>query len=509
LARLYTTAQGCAGLVAMAASRMVVVESAGIVNVPVLRSGSTDRQVLVNYETGSSTRLAPEAQTGVVTFAPGQSSNTLALQLVDNAQIEPNEAVPVRLTGSSSGAVFGQSLGTLLTIVDDESADSPGNIDVSYRPVFNGAVFALAVQPDDKTIVGELVSLRNGTSGSHVKRLNSDGSLDSSFHTSVAGNGEHALITTLTLQSDGKILVGGTFTNIDGVVRIGIARLNLDGSVDGSFDPDLGPRAAGASWIPPLSAITLQADGRILIAGLFTLFDGRPRNFLARLYSNGSLDTSFDAGLGPQENNYVASPISALAIQPDGDILVGGRFRRFNGLPLAHLVRLHADGGVDGSFTLTLGGRYPWYYPFLTRLVLQPDGNILIGGAFSSVNGTERAFIARLNGQGSLDTGFDPATVFTPTQTGNYDFLDWMILQPNGQIILPALLLNYPSWVARLKGDGSLDPDYFGGQGPNSGLVPQVFAVGLQKDGRAIIGGSFENLNALPFPFLARLNAGR
>ena len=150
-----------------------------------------------------------------------------------------------------------------------------------------------------------------------------DGSLDPSFDPNANG-----VIERLVVQPDGKILIGGAFTEVDGTTRNRIARLMPDGLLDLSFDPGTGADIS-------LRTVIVLPDGKILIGGSFTQFNGTPRNKIARLMLNGSLDLSFDPGAGINPGL-----IRTLAMQRDGKILIGGLFTSFNGTPHKIITRL-------------------------------------------------------------------------------------------------------------------------------------------------------------------------
>ena len=250
----------------------------------------------------------------------------------------------------------------------------------------NDRVDILAVQADGKVILGGAFTSINGMTRIRIARLNTNGSVDTSFD---PGAGANFLVTALAIQADGKVLLGGAFTSINGITRNRIARLNTDGSVDTSFDPGTGAN----SWVFDLA---VQADGKVLLVGRFTSINGIPRNGIARLNTDGSVDTSFDPGTGA--NNDVRD----LALQADGKVLLGGFFTSINGIPRNYVARLNTDGSVDASFDTGIGANRPVY-----TLALQADGKVLMGGLFDSFNGIPRR-IARLNTGGSLDTSFDP-----------------------------------------------------------------------------------------------------
>ncbi len=253
---------------------------------------------------------------------------------------------------------------------------------------------------------------------SRIGRLNSDGSIDSSFDP-----GADNFVGTLAVQTDGKILVGGSFFHLGGggtgtTSRTNIGRLNSDGSLDTDFDP-------GAGGI--VYAIAVQADGRIVLGGAFITLGGggtgtTPRFYIGRLNSDGSVDNSFNPGA----DNLV----SAIALQADGKILVGGQFTTLGGggigtTPRNHIGRLDSDGTVDVTFDPGVSGTP-------AALVVQSDGKILVGGIFGFLGGggsgtTGRNNIGRLNPDGTLDADFDPGANNTVSK---------LIVQPDNRILV-------------------------------------------------------------------------
>jgi uncharacterized delta-60 repeat protein len=160
----------------------------------------------------------------------------------------------------------------------------------------------------------------------------SPGSNDPTFNVVDDGtnrDGANYAVRALALQPDGKLLIGGDFTTYNGTPRNLIARLNADGSLDASFNP-----GSGANF--EVHALALQSDGKVLIGGTFTSYNGTPRNRIARLNADGSLDASFNPGTGANSSVY------ALALQPDGKLLIGGAFTAYAFTPRTRLARLHA-----------------------------------------------------------------------------------------------------------------------------------------------------------------------
>ncbi|MCX6926939.1 MAG: hypothetical protein NT154_27585 [Verrucomicrobia bacterium] len=231
---------------------------------------------------------------------------------------------------------------------------------------------------------GQFASI-NGAPRTNLARLHPDGRLDENFSASVSATSANAYVWPIALQLDERILVGGSFTEVNGVACNRVVRLNPDGSIDSGFNP-----GSGADHIT--TAIVLEPDGQILVGGRFTHFNGVSRGGITRLNANGAMDASFNPGTGAN------GAVGAIVLQPDGKIVVGGSFSTFNGVPCARLARLNPDGSLDATFVP--------YAPEGTvyGLVLQADGK-RVAGALPTL-GFPTARVARFNPNGSMDSSF-------------------------------------------------------------------------------------------------------
>jgi uncharacterized delta-60 repeat protein len=340
----------------------------------------------------------------------------------------------------------------------------------SWNPGADNSVLAFAQQSDGKILVGGGFGFLSGQPRLGLGRLNTDGSLDGSFNPG-AGNEVNAL----ALQTDDKILVGGQFTSLAGQSCNFLGRLNTDAALDSTFNPALNGRAL---------ALSIQADGKILVGGEFTTVGGQPRPYLARLNSDGTLDAAF----APAPDNAVL----ALAIQPDGKILAGGVFTGLGGRPCSCICRLNADGTLDSSFN---SGANSWVY----CLALQPDGRILAGGVFTVLDGQTRWCIGRLNADGSLDATFNPNAKVSLSP-----YLVYCLgLQADGKVLVGGSFTTVGPEprknLCRLNPDGSLDETF------NPGADGQVSVLALQTDGSVVAGGSFATLGGQARSQLGRL----
>ncbi|MCX6902364.1 MAG: FG-GAP-like repeat-containing protein [Verrucomicrobia bacterium] len=287
--------------------------------------------------------------------------------------------------------------------------------------------------------------------------------------------GANNAVYSLAAQADGKVLVGGMFSTLGGQPCNRIGRLNGDGTVDSGFNP-------GANV--HVSSFLVQDDGSIVVGGAFTTLGGQPRANIARLNGDGSLDSGFNPG--------ASSTVFALAAQTNGQIVVGGFFTTLGGQPRTNLARLNGDGTVDSGFKPAANGT-------VYSLALQADGKLLLGGVFTAVAGQPRTNIARLNGDGTLDSAFNPGA-------GNR--VCSLVVQADGKILVGGYFTNLAgqpcNYLGRLRDDGTLDGAFNPGVG--GGSSPYVSSLAMQADGKILVGGAFTNVAGKPHNYLARLN---
>jgi uncharacterized delta-60 repeat protein len=297
------------------------------------------------------------------------------------------------------------------------------------------------------------------------------GRVDSSFNPDIAGIAA-TFISTAVLEGDGNIVIGGSFSSVGGVARSNIARLNVDGTLDTAFDPNVNDSVWSAA---------IQTDGRILIAGGFTTIGGTIRNRIARVNANGTLDPGFT----PNANGTVAN----MALQTDGRIVIGGTFTTVGGVTRNRIARLNADGALDPGFNPSANG-------FVRTIAAQADGQILIGGDFSTVAGVTRTRLARLNANGTLDATFNP---------GANSSVECLAVQADGKILVGGYFwfiggVSRYSFV-RLNQSGTLDSPF------NADVETAVKSVAVQTDGKILIGGNFSTVGGMTRNRIARLNA--
>jgi uncharacterized delta-60 repeat protein len=353
-------------------------------------------------------------------------------------------------------------------------------------------IYLIAVQSDGKILLGGSFTTWNGTSVGRILRLNSDGTLDTTFTTNT-GTGANDYVISIAIQSDGKILVVGGFTSWNGTSVGRILRLNSDGTLDTAFTTNNGAGAAFA-----LNSIAIQSDGKILVGGDSDFWNNTGVGYIVRLNSDGTRDTTFTTNNGTGANNRVYS----VAVQFDGKILVGGQYTTWNGTTVGRIVRLDSTGTRDTTFTTNNGtGANSNIY----SIAIQSDGKILVGGNFTTWNGTTVGRIVRLDSTGTRDTTFT-----TNNGTGANNIIYSVAIQSDGKILVGG---QYTTWngttvgrIVRLDSTGTRDTTFTtnNGTGANSNYVN---SIAIQSDGKILLGGAFSTWNGTGVGYIVRLNS--
>ena len=351
----------------------------------------------------------------------------------------------------------------------------PDSLRVSNELSGSGNFFCLAVQSDGRMLIGGTFQTFGGHPCTNLARINLDGSLDTTFRPNPDSRpypGQGA-VNTLAIQADGKILIGGYFDRVSELGRTNIARLNPNGSLDATFNLN-----ANANINDVIFALAVQADGKIVAGGTFSKIAGQNRTNLARLNSNGTLDSTVSAAPN--------SAVYALAISPDGKIIFGGGFRQVSGLAHTNIARLNANGTLDTSFNANV---FKFGSGEVSVIAVQRDNKILLGGGFQKLNGESRDGLGRLNPDGSLDTAFQPAI-------GHDNAVYKMIVQADGKILC---IGDFGNALLRIETNGTVDSLFrvnYGGY---------ATAISLAPDGKIILAGSFWEVNGQPRQGLCRL----
>jgi uncharacterized delta-60 repeat protein len=361
------------------------------------------------------------------------------------------------------------------------SRGQPGSLDITFNPGSGVGAYlgCIALQTNGQILVGGSFNTVNGITYNEVARLNSDGSVDSSFNVGQGPQGGG--VNCIGPQSDGKVVIVGDFATVNNIVNYGVARLRTDASVDVNFQP--------ATFITTsITRLAVQNDQRILIAGMILFFNGTSDTHfpVARLNGDGSFDSSFAWGTVNTSMNKVTD----MSLQPNGQILVAVPVISVNGISRTNVARLNSDGTIDTGFTADPMVGSPGRVNCVLGLT---NGQVLIGGSFDTINGYTRQGIARLDSDGSLDTSFGRAySTYAP-------YVFQMALQPDGRILIND---NVGSNPHRLNANGQDDASFSSG----TGLDGYLEAIAVQPDGKILIGGTFTTYNGTNITRIARLN---
>lgn len=387
--------------------------------------------------------------------------------------------------------------------------NTAGTLDTSFGA--NVSVYSLyqpayaVKQADEKLIVSGNFNVVNGVAKNYLVRFNTDGSVDTTFNQ--GGAGPNGIVQTICLQSDGKIIIGGQFNTYNGTTASGIARLNADGTLDSSFTTGTGFTTMGQ--LSYIYSIQKLSSGKILVGGVY-FYDYNGNSItnknLIRLNADGTFDSTFNTN-GVGVNSPMMIGVNAIKEQTDGKILIGGNFTSFNGTSANGFLRLNADGSVDTTFTQVWGstaGLNPG--GSVKYILIQPsDNKVIIGGTFTTYNNTSSTNLARLNTDGTLDTTFN---------AGSAGLIYQPILLSDGKLLVPGAFTSFNGTtinkLVRLNANGSVDTSFSPGSSGASGAFSPIGASRLsfvfeQADGNLLVVGNFNSYNGTARNIIARL----
>lgn len=317
-----------------------------------------------------------------------------------------------------------------------------------------------------------------------------NGQINTTFNVGTGLNGTPANGNRgIVVQPDGKIIIIGSFTSYNGTLANGIIRLNSNGSVDGTFVYGSGFSGPPASYP---NTIALQSDGKLVVGGAFTSYQGTSANGIIRLNTDGSIDGTFVYGSG---FTGVGAYVYGMAIQSDGKIICIGAFTTYNGTTTASAIaRLNTNGSIDLAFINGVG--FGGSLLNLDAIAIQSDGKIVIGGnGFNSYNGISRNCIVRINTDASIDNTFVVGTGFNGAGFGVYS----LGIQSNGKIVCVGNFTTYngtsANRIIRLDTNGSVDTSFLYGVGFNLGAG----SVALTSTSM-YVSGSFATYQGQSYP---------
>lgn len=480
-------------------NQFLVNENGGYATITVFRASGSAESISVNYATSDGTAFSSGplpnyvATSGTLTFGPGEVAKSFNVPILNDGVVDPNPFFfTVTLSSPSpAGVTNGFPSTAIVNIKDAQAVNEPaGMVDNGFNPNggLNDDVYAVVLQPDGKIVAGGNFTVINGLPQNRLARINPDATTDAGFMTGLAGPNDS--VRALVSQTDTRVVLGGTFTTMNSVNRNYIARLNYDGSLDTSFNP-----GSGADGPVYALAETFAPGRRLVVGGSFVIFNGVTRPGLVRLNDDGTVDPGFNTGIG------VNGTVYAVAVYPTntlhgGAVLIGGDFTSVNGVPLNRIARLNSDGSVDTAFNPPGGAG-----DVVSAIALQTDGRVLIGGAFTNVNGVAFNHLARLNDDGTVDPTFNVGA-------GANGPVYALALQQDNRIVVAGDFTRASgvtrNRITRLMPNGTVDPTINFGTGANG----VVTTVAIQPDQKLVIGGGFTQVQGLPRAHLARLYGG-
>jgi uncharacterized delta-60 repeat protein len=307
------------------------------------------------------------------------------------------------------------------------------------------------------------------------------GDFDPSFDMSVGADGG---ISTILPLEDGRILVGGDFLNIQGQSIPFLARLNNDGSIDNTFNTGTGPSSSVREILP-------YGSDQFIICGSFSVYDGEAHNGIAVINNDGSIDSSFPYVIG-----LTALTIEAMALQPDGKIIVGGEISA----PYNGIVRIDPNGTIDASFNPGTGiwaPSSPTVYDILVR-----GTSIVFAGNFNEYDGNAVGRVVQVLSNGTYDISLNNSGV------GSSGIIFDIEEMPFGQMLLSGAVNTYDGNTSNGTVLVATDLGYtlpaLTGTGFGAGVVLKAHRL---SNGKILAVGSFTNYSVETANGIIRLNS--
>ncbi|MEG4944954.1 DUF4347 domain-containing protein, partial [Microcoleus sp. F4-D5] len=386
-----------------------------------------------------------------------------------------------RPTGTADSKAINVSATPTSTVIDVLANDT-GTGRLSVDSIVTGPSHGTA-------IIGDSIYVGGGFSGigsqsrNNIAKLNSDGTVDTTFNPNANSD-----VNTIALDSSGNPYVGGQFTTIGGQTRNYIAKLNPStGAADTTFNPNAN------NWV---NAIVIDSSGNPIVGGDFTNIGGQNRNYIAKLNpSTGAADTTFN----PNANDWV----NAIVIDSSGNPIVGGNFTNIGGQTRNNnIAKLNpSTGAADTTFN---PNNASWpnasWMPYVNAIAIDSSGNLIVSG-FSGINtGQTRDYIAKLNpSTGAADTTFNPLN--------GYDgFVGSIAIDSSGNPIVGGFFISSIGGQSR---------DYIAKLNPTTGAADTTFnpnandwvrAIAIDSSGHLIVGGNFTNIGGQTRNHIAKLN---
>lgn len=468
-------------------------EARGVASVTVSRSFGGSGALSVDYATSDGSATAGTdygAASGTINWADGDlSDKVITIGILPDSLNEGIETFTVTLSNPSAGTIpAGEDVATV-SILD------AGQRFATFTPdFFNLSVRAIDFQSDGGAIIGGTIDAAGGefAGAGNIARLSLTGAVDASFNDS--GTGFNGTVQAIVVQNDDKILVGGDFTQYNGTPANRLIRLNSNGSIDTTFLSNI-----GTGFDNSVYTIAIQEDGEILVGGYFGEFNSTLTSNLGlvRLADDGSpgasLSLPFDTGFG--------ATIRDITIEPNGDFLVVGSFLvGWTGSGFrSGIARLNIDGTRDTGFDPDAGLHIDTLVSSIRTgygLAVRPDGDIYVGGTFSAYDDNPAAFLARVNNDGTFDSNLAPSEA--------NDLVRTILVEPFGGAILGGEFTSPDSRLMRIDVNMNHDTAFTSSGGPGS----RIYTLAYGPDGSLWVGGNFFAYNGTTSNPIVRVASG-
>jgi len=366
-----------------------------------------------------------------------------------------------------------------------------GTVDSSFNPgTINNSVYAVKIQPDQKVLIAGAFTSVSGSTQTSIARILSNGNRDASYNVGAGINSATInAINGFSLDSTGNIYIGNSFTTYSGSTVNRFVKTSPSGTIDLTFNT--GSVAFNGQSTRGFNAgvwTTLVSGSSLYLGGIFTLYNAPPYNRIIKLDNTGSIDTTFNMGAG------FGNTIYSMVTQSDGKLIVGGDFATYSGSSVTRFARLNINGTLDSTFNVGAGPNSGVY-----DMVIQSDGKIVAIGGFTTYSGSSSSGIVRVNTNGTRDTTFNVGTGFTGTPYS-------IAMQSDGKFIVVGAMTNYSgsgiTRILRINTDGTRDLSYNSG----TGLSNTTYVITIQPDNKTIVGGDFVQYSGSSAVRLARIS---
>jgi uncharacterized delta-60 repeat protein len=454
---------------------------------------------------------------GLFTTYSGSSTNTTRIirlnpngtqdtSFVTGAGLSGFSAIPSHLSVESDGKIYvGNGFTTYSgsTVNNFVRINPSGTLDTSFsgqilsptnRVGFNTTVRSLFISSSNIYIFGDFNGYKPNAGG--LIRLNTDGTQDMTFYTgnNIATGGTP---NNLLVQTDGKILViGASIGNYSGsITNANIFRLNSNGTIDTTFNVGTGPNGA------VISAAT-ESSGKIVLVGSFTTYSGSSVNRIVRITDSGSHDTSFNIGTG--FNTFTTSVKNGqVIVSPDNSVYVAGDFTTYSGSTNANrIVKIQPSGAIDTSFVTATSSFNNTALGFnsATTVLVQSGSSVLVGGQFTTYKSPTITRGAIIDSTGAISSSFNMGV------SGFDNTVASFATQSDGKILAGGDFTTYSgsttNRIVRINRDGTRDTTFTIGSGFNG----QVSDLKVQSDDKIIVVGGFSIYSGSASGGIVRIN---